>query len=369
MDRRHRKLMLFASMLEVIVANGKGSLHRWVQYENQTYCLMEGHDYLGIEISKTKLDQHLKGRGVSNNSAETYDIFIRELFLAEFSPFSEPILDQLQEISVFDFGKLIGIPIDQARFIIDYKYAATFPSFSTFSETPKMASKFSRDHGGIYYLYRFDRNQSLRSLGYPLGAVLRSDVVVRYPVPYKGLNLRGKDSYRVRCKMNLPEYERNSDGMHPLLKYDGYVSKKGSGWWQWLFQLRKIDHQNSEDLILMYSERKPSKSLSKKSGFEIRRGVMLHQSQSTEMEPCTNRVILTRLPGHKIEEAEPPSDVITSVLTRQGDKYFQMNRPERESIRAPKIFDLHKKQDLDPVDLASLEALMDEEYNQNVVLK
>lgn len=166
--------------------------------------------------------------------------------------------------------------------------------------------------------------------------------------------------------MNLPQYEPVSQG--GLFKYDGYVSRKGSGWWQWLFQLRRIDHQNSEDLILMYTERKPNRTLKSKTGVEMRRGVMLHQNQSTEMDPCANRIILSRLPGHQVKEAEPPSELISSILKKSGDRYFQMDRPERETARSPQIFDLHQDRDLDEIDALSVKALMDEEYRQNVTL-
>lgn len=378
MERIHRKLILLHHKLSKLCEQSSKIGGRQVEILGNKYVIkLNAHENSPYEISKKVLEGNIRGSVPEEATAKLYDRFVTRLFRKDFNFVRDPISDANKRLSVFEFGNCIGFSRAQSRFILDHSFAAVFPSFSTFSVGNATTRKFAEAHGGVYYLYRLDRNEALRKQGFPLGVVSRADVIVRYPVPYKGLSLTGGKSFRIRCKMNIPEYPDPNEYPVPkgypnltedpdFFKYDGFVSKKGSTWWQWLFQSRQGEKRNSEDLILMYSQQKPVRKHINDHGLEIRRGKMLYQRQTNNMEPVASEIILTRVPGHRVVQVDAPNEEISSILKESSGRYFETSPPEREAARSPKLFDLHRSRDLDKIDDISIKALLEKIFERDL---
>lgn len=291
--------------------------------------------YARIRVSD--LERYIKG-GTATKTLPVFDEFCRELFQGRFNEYTKPISDEARELGVFSFGELIGFTRPEARFLLDNHFASHFPTFSTFSQTLKPTTDFVMDHGGVYSLYRYDQNQATKSLGYPMGVILCCRVSVRYPVPFKHIDSDGRQTYRVRCKLNIPEYVKRdflySDADRKTFKCDGYVSLRGKNWWQWLFQIRRIDHRNSNDLILMYTNNKPQSS----TGLEYRQAKILYQDQSITLEPTFSEGFLFKHADYHVGKKEIRESIKRSNLPNL-DNYFEMNKGEREVLRKPRVVD------------------------------
>ena len=223
---------------------------------------------------------------------------------------------------VFEFANRIGYDNSHARYLIDVTCAAKLPSFSAVTLTNASARKFTEDFGGLYYLYRHDRNRRVRKAPYNEGILVRATLSIRYPVPIKSLGSNKKGQSRIRCKLNLPAYDRNRPaGSEPeIYKYDGYVSKKGK-WWQWIFQVRQSDPPRKPDLIdlmLMYTE-----SPSNIEGFEILKGVMMTQNQGADLRPTVSSVVLIRKPEFSVRYRDDKDSYdLVGLRTNSDEKDF-----------------------------------------------
>ena len=159
---------------------------------------------------------------------------------------------------------------------------------------------------------------------------------------------KGKSLYRVRCKLNIPNYRSAHDPdlapSEAFFRYDGFVSEKGDDWWQWLFQARRFEHENSEDLILMHCRKKENVH----KGVKFRLGRMTYQDQSEELRPRSSSVVLVRHPDFSVTDVELPPSIKKSLP--EIERFYSMEPGERKMMRYPRVIDLHDRASWTPID-------------------
>ena len=158
------------------------------------------------------------------------------------------------DIGRMEFATSIGLTCARARYTLDRAYQNK-PSFHVFAMTSQRANSFCEDHGGAYFLYRAEDSSWTREHGYLGGVLLKSVLVMRYPVPYKTFNQDTQDSYcRIHCKYIIPQISKNKP--KNVYKYDGYCAPghKNNDSWQWLFQQRQSTiKEHYSDILVMYT--------------------------------------------------------------------------------------------------------------------
>ena len=206
------------------------------------------------------------------------------------------------KILLSEFSQGIGIDRARSRYIIDYIHASELPTFSSVTQKATTAHRFAERHGGLYFVYRHDENDATRSNPSQRGAIVRSTLSIRYPVPYKPHASERKGESRIRCKLTIPGYGRQWKGGHIL--YDGYVGTKGP-WHQFLLQARRdsavTTKRPGDDLILMYTEALGTETSGPTT---FTHGVMLTQNQEVNMTPTVSSVVIERQPNFRVKRQE-----------------------------------------------------------------
>ncbi|MGD1926041.1 MAG: hypothetical protein ACFB03_17925 [Paracoccaceae bacterium] len=324
--------------------------------KGRAYILV-GNVPADIEFDYIKLDdirKHSLGADARENLVR-YDNFCSILFYQCFGDIKNPISDPNGNIGVFTFGELIGLSKATSRFIIDTHYAQSFPTFGTFAQSYTKAERFAITHGGIYSLFRLDRNAETNRLGYSFGMISKCRLSIRYPVPYKGSQRSGRELFRIRCKMNIPAYQGENPSPTAGIdsfKYDGFVSQRDKYWWQLLFQQRRRMHPNSEDLVLIYID-KTSFLINNRTA---RWGKILYQDQSKRMAPNYADCLLIKEKGSAIRNLPSPGSFPESII--RADRYFETVPGERPIMRSPYTIDIHRRDSWSPEDRDPVLALL-----------
>lgn len=370
LQRYHRKLILLNFQIQnhlskpeflpnIVLGGLTSSNGRWVYKAgkgNETvYCICDkdGHSGYYSEILVASLEAHLSGGSARSGILKRYDYFCQEFFPGVSKVSQKPISDPGKDLGVFTFGELIGIERPKARFIIDNHYSTEFPTFGTFADTLSETERTVVKHGGVYSMYRLDDNALTRDLGFPFGVLTKSRISIRYPVPFRSFEDSGKTRYRIRCKLNVPAYESLASSKIPeqFFRYDGYVSPKGSGWWQWLFQLRKINHRNSEDLIFLYTQSKDTLC----SSVPFRAGKIMFQDQSRDMLPTYANVVIAKHDKYRVSATDISDDLKQFMPGLR--RYYEMQPGEREDMRSPSFVDLTRQDTWTEMDRMAVELL------------
>lgn len=295
-----KKLILLSNLLEELEKAGRDINGGKVKIERNAlgdqFCFIKDGNAPRDLFQCRALQSHSADQKPNKESLENADDSVLALFPEGWGD-EHPVSSD--GIGVFEFANHIGYDNSHARYLIDVTCASRLPSFSAVTLTNTRARKFTEDFGGLYYLYRHDRNRLVRKPPYNEGVLVRATLSIRYPVPIKSLDSNKKGHSRIRCKLNLPAYDQDKlDGAEAdIYKYDGYVSSKGK-WWQWIFQVRQSDPPRKPDLIdlmLMYTEI-PSNI----EGFDILKGVMMTQNQGADLRPTVSSLVLIREPEYSV---------------------------------------------------------------------
>ena len=282
------------------------------------------------------------------------DQAVVEFFPKAFKGIEYPVTDE--RITSVEFGSRLEIESAKARYIIDRQYAYDLPSFNSLTGKHSQLTKFVAKNGGVFRLYRHDFNNFTKK-EFPLGVLLRSTLSIRYPVPYGNYSTQVTDLYRVRCKLNIPNYN-GREFRSEYFKYDGYVTeKKGSGWWHWLFQGRGGDKQHvndeSDDLILMYTKARKTQD-----GLKTYSGVMLTQTQEKSLVPTLSKVFLVKMPGYAMQEQKLYSAINPRTDRAKANLFYKMV-PDEAGFMEDQLdwFDLSGASSLDDFDSLAIKSI------------
>lgn len=335
LTRSQRKITLFHARLSILAQSAETQSGYTVVKTRESepaFVLERGEEEIRVGIARDLRDQGVL-RKPQDETLAHLDAVTARLYPSEVlspAPFSNDAL------GVFTFGAAIGFDMPTVRHVIDHAYAGALPTFNAMTMGWAAADRFIGSFGGLYHLYRLDRNEETRAAGHPVGVVVRATLSLRYPVPYKAYQSARKGRCRIRCKLNLPAYDgptrdapQPKGAPPPCYKYDGYVSPKGPAWWQWLFQSRRVStpQRNEEDLILFYTE-KLKRDLGET---DVVRGVMLAQNQATNLVPTVSKILLTRAQGYAVEKIDhgpqrPEQHRASYRLTPEDERPFMRHK-------------------------------------------
>lgn len=354
----HRKLILLHTKVEELLNNDDFTINgRTVITENKYYKIVDSQGYYsGYGIDHSKLQKHLCGINVSANALDDYDAFCLSLFDETFKNNETPISGKKDRLGFKKFAQKIGFKNSEANFIVDCHLSKHLLTYNTFSKSIVKSEKLVTEMGGMYSVYRFDKNEATEKLGYPHGLISECRLSVRYPVPFKKtVSLKDDFDYRLRCKMNIPGYPgkkpKGKNEIEPIrqFQYDGYVSRveRGRGknkWMHWLFQERPYElAEHSEDLILMHTKPKPlelepfeDNSITKK--YEFYTGRMSYQDQSVNVIPTMTKILLVKHLERKVEK-NSLSSTLEKLEFLHPELFYVPSQEEHPFVHSPRLID------------------------------
>lgn len=361
LGRAQRKIILFHARLQELLCTGATIQRGRVEKSGEGDPIFVLNCGPGNEVKLVKVKdirKHCATVKPWSKTLEALDPVVTTLFPRGWKH-SAPVSDPKKRIGVFTFARKIGFDRPRARYILDYEYARQLPTFSAVTMERSKANDFVSSFGGLYYLYRHDLNEQTNKRNQPQGVLVRSTVSIRYPVPYAPKRTDKGNITRVRCKINIPSYDGISADLH---KYDGYVSRGGRHWWNWLLQLRpKIDQRSdTEDLVLMYTEA----GNSRREEDAPTMGVMLTQNQEDKLAPTVSTIVLLRDSRYQVDYRKldrcPPEKRGPDFPEYLSNYYSLVPKDERDFMRKlPKVIDLSKSSRWAHTDRIAVGALFD----------
>jgi hypothetical protein len=313
-----------------------------------------------VSIDIELLEDHRATVVPTSVVARQIDQFVVAVFANGRSDVTYPIHDPQRTTSVYDFAALVGISHSRARYIVDHTHASFLPTYSAVTQKKAESSRFVKDFGGLYTLYRHDRNAITQDKGYALGVLVRCALSIRYPLPYKPAKSEKQGRSRIRCRLTIPNYSEPGEGKYHY--YDGSVGISNPRWLQFLFQRRPEESRRNamEDLILMYTNVPDLEADAKSPSCE---GVMLTQNQdhAARFMPSVSSVVIMRNTEYKVVEnkgakpeyLEPPFQLVPDQEHEFVDK-------------TTKILDLTAASEWDDQDRAAILALHESGLRVNV---
>lgn len=344
-----RKLMLFHHLLKSFydkdlstngfrICKSTGSKPEWGIQDAR------GEEEYFIRISD--LDEYVVGRSLQSRSSSPNDTgplarldrmagFIFPALGGVTNPVSNP------NVSVFEFGKKLGLNRAECRYIIDRLYASHFPMLRAMFAGNKEAETFCETYSGCYTLYRYDMNPAVHPSQYPDGILLKSTISIRYPVPHKEYTSNRKGKSTVRVKLNLCSYKNPKISTY---EYDGMLGLADGNWWTWILQGRFGGmHSERDDVMLMYTQ-----CLSQVED-NIATGKMLTQNQDISCTPTASNVVLVRECGYTFAETEG----------LHGERYYKLEPDELDFMKnGPAFINLRNHSTLSTQDLNALKRLL-----------
>lgn len=375
-NRSQRKIILLYEKLEELCA--QGCIHR-----TSTTPQCYEADWLSAETIPIQVKDIQGWRFESDphdTSQNKLNAVVRDYFPDAF-PVDDPITND--DFDVLDFGKSLGITEDRARYVIDSYFACHLPNYSALTQAEPEANAFIEQFGGLYYLYRYDRNSALPSV--PIehsGIVIRAGISVRYPLPFTTLvSKRGKRRRwrRVRCKLVAPLYITSKPKKRTAsYEYDGFVSPAlGGHFMHWLLDSRGYPsragqhmQQRYKDVALMYSE-SPKPMNGSGGKFTVAIGTLLTQNQANKFVPAASTIVLIGLTQYRVRrQSVMSSERITPSRGKRkpdyADEYYSLydettEHPFNEkqfTETAPQLLRLDQYREWDEIDQLAVPYLL-----------
>ena len=173
------------------------------------YQSSDGGRYLidGKVYFRATLERWIQS-GVERGDSQ-FDQFKRDIS-EHFSGIAASQLTDERNAGTFAFADAIGINRDKARYAIDSFHHRTRPTFGLFVMNGDDAQRFVHQYGGLYYLYRLERNETTKRIfDTDDPVVVRCGLSVRYPVPYVK-SVYNQDHFHIRAKIAIPNYYMRS---------------------------------------------------------------------------------------------------------------------------------------------------------------
>ncbi|GIT93346.1 hypothetical protein JANAI62_37470 [Jannaschia pagri] len=269
---------------------------------------MDRLDAIGGVISAAGLSKWINGSTREPSRLRKVDAGLKTAFEIEHSL---NLFDD--DVGVMEFGELLGLTRSRCQYAIDMLAGSLGPTFSTFSHDPQIARDLMRRFGGLYAIYRLERNQQVEAhTGQPT-ALLCATLAIRYRLP--GSKRFSKGLNRVRCKLTLPDY---LEAGRPL-DYDGYITARvAGGVFQMLFEHRTYSER---DLISITTDGpKTGQALYPDKRFML--GTMTGMTQENAPKPMIWPVVIEHL-----------ADLPHFDAMREGDDPERERRFNEEQLR------------------------------------
>jgi len=322
-SRAYRKFYLLKA--RILQLKERGELKNYgieavsaIKYRTQsieiTFAPGPRHDYGHLRTRKN--DGTINDQGV-NNSFNAFASHVWGKKIEEYIQTTSPknidaILSlplNCNDLGVFSFAKIIGLNPLESRYVIDLNYQTHLPGFSSLIMEKATASEFIEEFGGLYYLYRSEKNDALLEHFGTNDVISKAILSIRYPIPHRHTRktkfVRRASRERIRAKMVFPLYPTPNHSRLQIGKYDGFVSptRDNPDYWQWLLELRpsypNSDSDITQDMLLMYSTKPKHHAL---ASTRISTADMFSQSQSGSRSPALSPAVLLKLDNYMIRE-------------------------------------------------------------------